>query len=101
METSDAKAGKVRVKGLVSGSEPQSPGLIWILIPSLSLSLSASPFYRHPAPIRITTGNDANKQGGLKRSPGIANLYSGETVNRKEKVRSLKVHRLMLSLDIL
>lgn len=68
---------------------------------SIPLSLSASLFYRHPAPIRITTGNDANKRGGLKRSPGIANLYTGETVNRKEKVRSLKVHRLMLSLDIL
>ena len=45
---------------------------------------------QHPAPIRITTGSDANKQGGLKRSPRMANLYIGETVNRKEKVRSLK-----------
>lgn len=40
---------------------------------------------QHPAPIRITTGSDANKQGGLKRSPGTANLYIGEIVNRKEK----------------
>lgn len=42
VETTDAKAGKVRVKGLVSGSETQSPGLIWILIPSLSLYLLLS-----------------------------------------------------------
>uniref|UniRef100_A0A8C0PRL0 Uncharacterized protein n=2 Tax=Canis lupus familiaris TaxID=9615 RepID=A0A8C0PRL0_CANLF len=40
---------------------------------------------QHPAPIIITTGSNANKQGGLKRSPRMANLYIGETVNRKEK----------------
>ncbi|GAB5577922.1 putative oocyte-secreted protein 1 homolog isoform X1 [Prionailurus iriomotensis] len=49
-----------------------------------SIPVACIVFHR-PGPRGITTGNDANKQGGLKKRSGIANLYIGETVNRKGK----------------